>query len=240
MASLWNYVTRLTSRRHQAPQQSLPPPDTVGGEEAETARAAEAVTDHPVSLSQPPLAGVIAEDRVEPASVIELPAALVAEQATDAAYPAVIASFIAGGDSVAATPEPDAVADDAASVSPPALIGVTADDMGEPTIAVERPDGVVAEQARDAAYSAAIAAGDGVAAPPEPEAAAPASKARAPRRQNNRTEQAAAGRKRANPLPVTPRALSLDDEIKLLRRALVGKLKLQNAQLKAMLERFKP
>ncbi|NTB87700.1 hypothetical protein [Agrobacterium tumefaciens] len=238
MASLWSYVTRLTSRRHQASQQSLPPPDTVGGEEAETARAAEAVTDHPVSLSQPPLAGVIAEDRVEPASAIELPAALVAEQATDAAYPAVIA--IAGGDSVAAPPEPDAVADDAASVSQPALIDVTAGDIGEPTTAVERPDGVVAEQARDAAYSAAIAAGDGFAVSPEPEAAAPASKARAPRRQNNRAEQADAGRKRANPLEVTPQAISLNDEIKLLRRALVGKLKLQNAQLKAMLERFKP
>lgn len=147
MASFWNFVARLTSRRRKEQQRSPPTPG--------------------------------------------------AEQQGDATPPA------AG-----------AVPGDAARLSEPPRPGAIA---GEPGKAVDAVD---------------------VAVEPEIPTSLPVPQAAARRRQRNRATEATAGRQLANASTVTAQAISLDDEIKLLRSELIRKLRLQNAQLMTMLERF--
>ncbi|MET3615995.1 hypothetical protein ABID16_004344 [Rhizobium aquaticum] len=80
--------------------------------------------------------------------------------------------------------------------------------------------------------------GSNVAEEPDIQASLPIPRTPAPRRHRNKSAESAAGPQLANAPTVTAQAISLDDDIKLLRSELVGKLRLQNAQLKTMLERF--
>jgi hypothetical protein len=93
-------------------------------------------------------------------------------------------------------------------------------------------------RATDAATHAVSDHGSNVAEGPDIQASSRGPQASAPRRHRNRVTEAVAGPQLANAPTVTVQAISLDDEIKLLRRDLIRKLRMQNAQLKAMLERF--
>ena len=152
MASLWNFLARLTSRRRAEPQQLLPNPDLVDQSSAARLRVAETVFDDAASVPERAHAGVIA---------------------------------------------------------------------GEPSETV------------DSVYIAASVAGE-----PDIQASLPTPRTPVPRRHGNRAADAGAEPQLANALTVTAQAIRLDDDIKLLRSELVSKLRLQNAQLKTMLERF--
>lgn len=156
MASLWNFVARLTSRRRSEPQQLLPNPDVV---------------DQP-GAARLPAAGTITGKPGNAVDAVDISARAWTARATDAVA--------------------HAVSDHGSNVA------------GEPDI----------------------------------QASLPAPRTPVPRRHRNRAAKAAAGSQLANDPTVTAQAISLDDEIKLLRRELVSKLRLQNAKLKTMLERF--
>lgn len=132
----------------------------------------------------------------------------------------------------------ETLADDAALLSQSAQSGAVVEGSDQPVAAVELAAALVAEQATDAAYPAVIAGGDDVATPPRAQALLPAAKARTSRRQNSKAGRPAARRPVANAPAGTSQAISLHDEITLLRRALIGKLRLQNAELETMLKRF--
>lgn len=171
IASLWNFVARLTSRRRQEPQQSLPTA-IVEQQGAETLPAAGATPDDMAPASEPPRAGAIAGDPANALVAVDLAARSETTRATDAA-----------------------------------------------DLAVSKPS-------------------KNVAAEPDIPASLRAPQAVAQRRHRNTAGEAVAVRELAvAPTPIA-QALSLDDEIKLLRGALASKLRLQNAQLKTMLERF--
>lgn len=171
MASLWNFVARLTSRRRKEPQRSLPTP-VVEQQGAATLPAARAVREVAAPPSEPPQPGEIA---------------------------------------------------------------------GEPGKALDSVDGAARPRtatATDAADHAVSDNGSKVAAEPNIPMSLPAPRVLAPRRPGNRAAGAIAGPQFANAPNVTAQAIGLDDEIKLLRSELISKLRLQNAQLKTMLERF--
>ncbi|WP_426128298.1 hypothetical protein [Pararhizobium sp. PWRC1-1] len=103
--------------------------------------------------------------------------------------------------------------------------------------------GPAAATTTDTASPAVSGRDDGVAAEPDTQHSSPAPRALAPRRQKKKDGEAVAGRQLGysvtiTPQAITPQAISLDDEIKLLRSKLIDKLRVQNVQLKAMLERF--
>lgn len=171
MASLWNFVARLTSRRRQDPQRS-PPTDIVEQQGAETLPAAGADLDDLAPVSEPSPAGAIAGDPANARVAVDLAARSGTTLAADAADLAVSKP----SKNVAAEPH-----------IPPSL---------------RAPQAVVR------------------------------------RRRKNKAGEADAGRQLANAPTAIDQAIGLDDEIKLLRRELIGKLELQNAQLKTMLVRF--
>jgi hypothetical protein len=171
MASLWNFVARLTRRRRQEPQRSLPTAN-VEQQGAETPPASELVPDDAASVTEPRLAGAIASEW---------------------------GNAIAAGD-----------------------IGV----------------GPAAATTTDTASPAVSGRDDGVAAEPDTQRSSPAPRGLAPSRQKRKDGEAVAGRQLGYSVTITPQAISLDDEIKLLRSKLIDKLRVQNVQLKAMLERF--
>ncbi len=171
MASLWNFVARLTTRRPKEPQRR-PPTPVVEQQGAATLLAARAVRDDAAPLSEPPQPGAIAG---EPGKALD-------------------------------------------SVDRAARPG-----MGRAT---------------DAADHAVSDNGSKVAAEPIIPSSLHAPRVLAPRRPRNRAAEAIAGPQFANAPTPTGQAISLDDEIKLLRSELISKLRLQNAQLKALLERF--
>lgn len=168
MASLWNFVSRFTSRRHREPQRSLP--TAVEQQGAATPPAARTVSDDVARLGEPPPAGAIAGKRVD---AVGMAAGLGTARATDAT-----------------------------------------------AFAVSDHGGTVA------------------AAEPDAQTSLPAPRAVARRRHKNKPVESVAGRQLAVAPTVSDQIISLDDEIKLLRGELIGKLELQNAQLKTMLERF--
>lgn len=172
MASLWNFVARLTSRRRPEPQQLLPSPDVV---------------DQP--------------------GAARLPAA-------------------------------ETVSDDAAPVTGPAHAGTIAGEPGKAVDPVDIAARAGTARATDAAAHAVSDHGSNVAEEPDIQASLPAPRAPAPRRHRNRAAEAVAGPQLANAPTAAAQAINLDDEIKLLRSELNSKLRLQNAQLKTMLERF--
>ncbi|NTA14090.1 hypothetical protein [Agrobacterium tumefaciens] len=138
-------------------------------------------------------------------------------------------------------PAAEAVRDETAPVSEPAHEKTIAGKTGRAVAAIDIAAGTGAAQPTDVAPPTVSGRGDGVAAVPDTQAPAPApwaSRASAPKQQRQKDAEATAGRQPYNAVTATPRAISLDDEIKLLRRALIGKLRQQNAQLKSMLERF--
>lgn len=172
MASLWNFVARLTSRRRPKPQQLFPNPDVVDQPGGARLQAAETVFDDAAPVPELTHAGMIAGELSKAVDAVDIAARAWMVRATDAAA--------------------HAVSDHGSNVA------------GEPDI----------------------------------QASLPAPRTPAPRRHRNRAAEAAAGPQLANAPTVTAQAIRLDDDIKLLRRELVGKLRLQNAQLKTMLERF--
>lgn len=172
MASLWNLVARLTSRRRQKPQQLLPSPDVVDQPGAARLPSVEAVPDDVAPVSKPPQAWAIVGEPGKAINAVDIAARAGTAQATDAAAH------------------------------------------------------VVSDH------------GSNVAEEPDIQVSLPAPQAPAPRRHRSRPAEAVLGPQVENAPTVTAQAISLDDEIKLLRSELISKLQLQNAQLKTMLERF--
>lgn len=170
MASLWNFVARLTSRRRQDPQQHLPDPDVVDQPGPPRPTVAYAVPDVAASVNEPARPGMMAGEPGRTVAAVDIAAA-----------------------------------------------AATTTDRGSPAVSGR---------------------GDGVTAEPDTEQSSPAPRALAPRRQKKKDGEAVAGRQPVYSVTITPQAIGLDDEIKLLRSKLIGKLRLQNAQLKTMLERF--
>ncbi|WP_426127706.1 hypothetical protein [Pararhizobium sp. PWRC1-1] len=117
----------------------------------------------------------------------------------------------------------------------PPLAGAVAREFGNAIAAVDIAVGPAAATATDAPSPAVSGRGDGVAADPDTEQSSPAPTVLAPRRQKKKDGEAVAGRQLGT---ITPQAISLDDEVKLLRSKLIGKLRVQNAQPKTMLVRF--
>lgn len=130
-----------------------------------------------------------------------------------------------------------AVRDDAAPLSEPPQPGATAGEPGKALDSVDRAARPGTARATDAADHAVSDNGNKVAAEPIIPSSLHALRVLAPRRPRNRAAEAIAG-PHANAPTVTAQAISLDDEIKLLRSELISKLRLQNAQLKTLLERF--
>lgn len=171
MASLWNFLARLTSRRPKEPQRSLPTA-VVEQQGAAALPAARAVRDDAAPLSEPPQPGAIA---------------------------------------------------------------------GEPGKALDSVDGAASPRTpptTEAADHAMSDNGSKVAAELIIPSSLHAPRVLAPRRPRNSAAEAIAGPQFANAPTPTGYAISLDDEIKLLRSELISKLRLQNAQLKILLERF--
>ncbi|EHS53489.1 hypothetical protein PDO_4205 [Rhizobium sp. PDO1-076] len=135
-------------------------------------------------------------------------------------------------------PAAETVSDDAAPVTGPAHAGAIAGARGKAVDAVDIEARAGMARATDAAAHAVSDHGSNVAEELDRQASLPAPQASAPRRHRNRAAKAVAGPQLANAPTVTSQAISLDDEIKLLRSELIRKLRLQNAQLKTMLERF--
>lgn len=171
MASLWNFVARLTSRRPKEPQRS-PPTPVVEQQGAATLPAARAVRDDAVPPSEPPQPGAIAGEPGKALDSVDRAARPGMARETDSADRAVSDN----GRKVA--PEPDIPT----SLSAPRVL--------------------------------------------------------APRRLRNKAVDAVARRELTVAPTLIAQAISLDDEIKLLRSELISKLRLQNAQLKTLLERF--
>ena len=132
----------------------------------------------------------------------------------------------------------ETVSDDAAPVPEPAHAGMIEGEPGEAVDAVDIAAKAWTARATDAAAHTVSDHGSNVAGEPDIQASLPAPRTPAPRRHRNKAAEAAAGPQLANAPTVTAQAISLDDDIKLLRSELVSKLRLQNAQLKTMLERF--
>lgn len=167
MASLWNLVTRLTSRRRNAPQPSLPPPGAVEVlQEAENPPAAEALSSDTAHVIETADALPFGDDR-----------------------------------------------DDSVSPVEPAPTSVT----------MEQGDSAAGLDSRQ-----------DLEVNPKNQVIPPVRRAVAGKRSTKAAWDLVGGRT----VSTVPPVLSLDDEIKVLRRALIEKLRLQNAQLKIMLERF--
>lgn len=132
-----------------------------------------------------------------------------------------------------------AVSDDVETVSDPPQAGPIEGEAAKAVAAVDLAVGPGAVQATGSAAPTVSRHDDVVAAEPDIQTRLPAGRALAPRRVKNKADESVARRQLVNAVPVTPLAITLDDEIKLLRRELIGKLRLQNSQLKTMLERFK-
>ncbi|NTF10636.1 hypothetical protein G6L37_32070 [Agrobacterium rubi] len=167
MASLWNLVTRLTSRRRNAPQPSLPLPGAVEPQH---------------DPENPPDAEALSSDTAH------------ANETGDA------------------LPFRDH-RDDSVSPLEPAPTSVT----------IEQGDSAAGLDSRQ-----------DLKVNPEIEVIPAVRRAVA----GKRSTKAAGGRVGGSDVATAPPVLNLDDEIKVLRRALIEKLRLQNAQLKTMLERF--
>jgi hypothetical protein len=140
--------------------------------------------------------------------------------------------------STARLPAAESVSDDAAPVTGPAHAGTIAGERGKAVDAVDIAARAGTARATDAAAHAGFDHGSNVAEGPDIQASLPAPQASTPPRHRNRVAEAVAGPQLANAPTVTAQAVSLDDGRKLLRSELIRKLRLQNAQLKTMLERF--
>ena len=130
------------------------------------------------------------------------------------------------------------VTDDGAPMPEPARAGIIAGESGKAVDAADIAARAWTARATDAAAHPVSDHGSNVAGEPDIQASLPIPRTPAPRRPRNKSAEAAAGPQLANAPTVTAQAISLDDDIKLLRSELVSKLRLQNAQLKTMLERF--
>jgi len=170
MASLWNLLARLASKRRPEPQQLLPNTDVVDQPDAARLQAAETVSDDAVPVPELAHAWMIAGEAGKAVDAVDIAARVWTARAIDA----------------------DAVSDH----------------------------------------------GSNVAEEPDFQASMPTPRTAAPRRHRNKSAEAGAEPQLAIVPTVTAQAMRLDDDIKLLRSELVGKLRLQNAQLKTMLERF--
>ncbi|MCR5942630.1 hypothetical protein FG152_17630 [Ochrobactrum sp. XJ1] len=132
-----------------------------------------------------------------------------------------------------------AVSDDVKTVSNPPQAGPITGEAAKAVAAVDLTVNPGAAQATDSAAPAVSRDDDVVAAESDIQTRPSARRAPAPRRGKNKADESVTRRQLANAATVTPLAFTLDDEIKLLRSELIGKLRLQNSQLKTMLERFK-
>lgn len=132
-----------------------------------------------------------------------------------------------------------AVSDDVETLSNPPQAGPIVGEAAKTVAAVDLAVRPGAAQATDSAASAVSRHDDVVAAESHIQTRLPARRAPPPRRGKNKADESVARRQLANAVTITPLAITLDAEIKLLRSELIGKLRLQNSQLKTMLERFK-